>query len=53
LELRSQLINILLDSTAREDELDDASMELADLDGVDVVQSLFTVPRIKRIGAKW
>lgn len=40
---KSQLIAILLDSTAREHERDDAAMELADFDGDDVVQALFIV----------
>lgn len=43
LEPRTQLIKILLDSTAGEDERDDAAMDLADFDGNDVVQALFAV----------
>lgn len=38
-----QLIAILLDSTARDDERDDAAMDLVDFDGNEVVQALFMV----------
>lgn len=40
---KSELIAVLLDSTAREDERDDAAMDLADFDGYDVVEALYTV----------
>lgn len=43
LKQKSELIAVLLDSTAREDERDDAAMDLADFDGNDVVQTLYTV----------
>jgi hypothetical protein len=43
LNQKSQLIAILLDSTAREDERDDAAIDLANFDGEDVVQALFAV----------
>lgn len=43
LSRKNELIAILLDSAAREDERDDAAMDLADFDGDDVVHALFTV----------
>lgn len=43
MDQKAQLINILQNSNAREHERDDAAMDLADFDGDDVVQALFTV----------
>ena len=43
MELRTRLIDILLDATAREDERDDAAIDLGYFEGHEVVQALFTV----------